>query len=204
MARTNGTFLYRAYSEDALDFASKNAHVLVLDWWKMHIPQHHLRYTDASLEGASMRGHISILGWWKDSGLALKLGRVVDLASGVGHVDVLSWWLQSGLQFTYKEAMSQASNNGRVNVLDWWKESGLRLLYDTQALVGATLHNKPEALEWWKRSGLAIEYRICDIEEALEDAPGGGAGARAWWMVQDVNFRASNKEWSEMRLLTCA
>ena len=58
---------------------------------------------------------------------------------------------------------------------------------DQEALVGATRHNRPEVLEWWDKSGLPIQYRMCDIEEALEDAIGGGEDARLphqppWWI----------------------
>ena len=109
----------------------------------------------------------------------------VDMASTAGHVEVLEWWATSQLEFNYdRHALQHASCHGKVEVLQWWLGSGLQLLFDQEALTGATRHNRPEVLEWWDRSGLPIQYRMCDIEEALEDALGGGEAARAWWKTE--------------------
>lgn len=58
-----------------------------------------------------------------------------------------------------------------------------------------------QVLEWWDKSGLPISYRMCDIEEALEDAIAGGAAARAWWARKGVNFRAGDSEWMKLQSL---
>ena len=191
--------LYRTYGRDAVDEASKNGHIPVLNWWLSSGLV--VSYSEASLEGASSGGHVAVLDWWKHSNLPLKVGKVMDQASASGHVDVLDWWLTSGLPFTYDKALYKASNAGKIDVLDWWLASGLRLVYDSSVLFTATCHNRPDVLEWWKRSGLPIEYRICDIEEALEDAVVPGDEARMWWMAQAVDFHASNREWAETKTL---
>ena len=99
----------------------------------------------------------------------------MDIASSAGHVQVLEWFRNSGLDVKYdKTAMHHASLHGRVDVLQWWLDSGLQLIFDADALTLASKYNRPEVLEWWDQSGLPIMYRMCDIEEALEDAMGGG------------------------------
>jgi len=126
----------------------------------------------------------------------------MDMASMAGHVKVLEWWATSQIDFKRdRSALHHASCHGRVDVLDWWLASGLQLYYDQEALTIATKHNRPEVLEWWDRSGLPIQYRMCDIEEALEDAIGGGEEAREWWRRKGVDFNANDKEWMKLRTL---
>lgn len=127
----------------------------------------------------------------------------MDMASTAGHVSVLSWWATSQLDFKYdKHALHHASCHGHVSVLSWWLGSGLQLLFDGgEVLTGATRHNRSEVLEWWRRSGLVVQYRMCDVEEALEDAIGGGEEARRWWRGIGVDFSADDKEWMKLRTL---
>ena len=188
------------YDHSALDGASLNGHVHVLEWWaNSDLP---LKYSEAALENASARAHLAVLNWWKDSGQPLKIGRVMELASGMGHINVLEWWHRSGLDFKYdKIPLYHASVSGRVDSLNWWAQSGLQMLYDSDALVGATKHNKPESLEWWDKSDFPIQYRPCDIEEALEDASQGGTLVRAWWEKKGVDFGGNYTEWTKFQSL---
>lgn len=189
---------------EAIEGASRHGQVASLNWWyKSGIP---LEYTEAALEYASARNHIAVLDWWKEqhfrTGLPLKIGKVMDMASSGGHVDVLKWWATSQLEFKYdRQALQHASCNGKVEVLNWWLGSGLQLMFDQEALISATRHNRPEVLEWWNCSGLPIQYRMCDIEEALEDAYQGGEAARAWWRKKGIDFNANDKEWMKLQTL---
>ena len=155
---------------------------------------------------ASLKNRIEVLNWWKrsskDNKVVMKIGRVMDMASTAGHVQVLDWWARHQPEVKYdRQAMYHASCHGKVEVLQWWLESGLQLIFDPDALVGATKHNRPEVLEWWDKSGLPIQYRMCDIEEALEDAIGGGEAARVWWKRKGVDFNANDKEWMKLQNL---
>ncbi|KDQ20369.1 hypothetical protein BOTBODRAFT_26371 [Botryobasidium botryosum FD-172 SS1] len=190
----------KIYRADAMDDASTNGHVQVLEWWlQSRLP---LKYTEASLEHASAKGHIAVLAWWKQSGLPLKIGRVMESAAKAPTFDALDWWARSQLDFKYDNAaVLHASCAGKVEVLRWWHESGLQMMYDREVLTGATRHNRPEVLEWWGKSGLPIQYRICDIEEALEDAVRPGSESKEWWARRGVNFNATNVEWMKWKNL---
>lgn len=195
-----------ADAAQAIDNASRNGQAGALGWWFAHREHLPFEYTDAALEWASHRGHVPVLAWWRAQhrvhGLPLKIGRAMDLASTAGRVDVLEWWARSGLEFKYdRQALHHASHHGKVEVLQWWAESGLQLIFDADALIGATKHNRPEVLEWWDKSGLPVQYRMCDVEEALEDAIGGGERAREWWRKKGVDFNANDKEWMKVQTL---
>ncbi|KAG9312080.1 hypothetical protein JVU11DRAFT_7363 [Chiua virens] len=189
---------------EAVDAASRNGKITSLDWWAASgLP---LEYTAAALEQASSKNHIAVLDWWKrqyvQKGLPLKIGRVMDMASAAGHIGVLEWWAMSQLEHQYdRHVMQHASCLGKVDVLEWWLGSGLQVSFDGETLVGATRHNRSEVLEWWDKSGLPIQYRMCDIEEALEDAIGGGDKARQWWKKKGVDFSANDKEWMKLQNL---
>ncbi len=190
---------------EAVDCASRNGHINSLDWWLNW--GHPFEYTEASLESASSKKQIAVLDWWKRQhkrlGLPLKVGRSMDMASTAGHVEVLEWWASSQLEPKYdKLALQHASCHGKVEVLRWWLGSGLPLIFDQEALTGATRHNRPEVLEWWANSGLPIQYRMCDIEEALEETIIPGDGARNWWRKRGVDFTANDKEWMKLQSLS--
>lgn len=92
-------------------------------------PPLYMLYTEAALENASARGHIHVLKWWAQSGLPLRVGRVMDLASKTGHTNVLEWWLRSGIEVKYDHgSLEHASRSGRVDVLSWWLGSGYRMM----------------------------------------------------------------------------
>ncbi|KAH7883183.1 hypothetical protein F5I97DRAFT_1930760 [Phlebopus sp. FC_14] len=189
---------------DAIDGASRNGKISSLDWWASS--GLHLEYTEAALEQASAKNRIAVLDWWKNQHLQdavpLKIGRVMDMASIAGHVGVLEWWATSQLEYQYdRHVLQHASSLGKIEVLEWWLGSGLQVFFDQEALTGATRHNRSEVLEWWDKSGLPIQYRMCDIEEALEDAIGGGDEARRWWKKKGVDFSANDKEWMKLQNL---
>ena len=190
---------------EAVDRASRNGHVGALDWWLHHMGDS-FEFTEAALEYASAKNQIHVLDWWKrqhrQGAVQLKIGRSMDMASRAGHVEVLEWWARSQLDPKYdRHALQHASCHGKIEVLQWWLGSGLPLVFDQEALTGATRHNRPEILEWWDKSGLPIHYRMCDIEEALEESIIPGDAAREWWRRKGVDFHANDKEWMKLQTL---
>ena len=187
---------------DAIDGASRAGQVDSLDWWlKSGLP---FEYTEAALEHASAKNQPAALEWWREqrTRLPLKVGRVMDTASAAGQVSALAWWANSGVDYTYdRQALYHASYHGHIDVLQWWLDSGLQLFYDQDVLVAATRLNRPEVLQWWDKSGLPVQYRMCDIEEALEDAIGGGERVRVWWKGKGVDFNTNDKEWTKLQNL---
>ncbi|KAF7321564.1 hypothetical protein MKEN_00677400 [Mycena kentingensis (nom. inval.)] len=134
---------------------------------------------------ASLHGRLEVLSWWKHE---------MDT-----HPDLISTPSSS----LVTQAINNAAYQGKVNVLDWWLDSGMQLTLDAETLHGATRHNRPEVLEWLDKSRLPLQYRLCDVEEALEDAIGGGEAARQWWRKKGVNFDSSinQKDWSKLQNL---
>ncbi|KAK5166825.1 uncharacterized protein LTR77_007554 [Saxophila tyrrhenica] len=197
--RTSPSFLSKEYTIEALDGASRAGFVNVLEWWQHSgLPY---KYTEASLEQASSQGHVSVLEWWKNqtttaddnkSNLRLKPGKSICYATQNGHTDVVRWWLQSGIAFPHEDTVAKlASTHGHVDILQVWHElKGSKIIFDNQVLVGATKSGNVDVLEWWKTSGLKVEYKTCDIEEALEDGDEGerGVEVRRWWARNGLNL----------------
>src|SRR5258708_24159 len=124
------------YGDDCIDEAWRHGQIEVLEWWKHNSNTLPLQYTEAALENASARGKIHVLEWWKQSGLPLKVGRVMDLASKAGQVEALNWWLHSGIEVNYDNGtLEHASRNGRVNVLTCGLNSGYQMMVCVNSFV---------------------------------------------------------------------
>lgn len=215
--RTSPSFLSKEYSHEALDGASRAGFVGVLEWWQHSgLP---FKYTEAALEQASSQGHVSVLEWWKNqtttpddtaehnvkTKLRLKPGKSICYATQNGHAEVVRWWLQSGIAFSHEDTVAKlASTHGHVDILQVWHElKGSKIIFDNQVLVGATKSGNCEVLEWWKKSGLKVEYKTCDIEEALEDGDEGprGVEVRRWWARNGLNLGVGTSEWMKTKVL---
>ncbi|PPJ49583.1 hypothetical protein CBER1_01898 [Cercospora berteroae] len=215
--RTSPSFLTKEYNCEALDGASRAGFVNVLEWWQQAgLP---LKFTEAALEQASSQGHISVLDWWKaqstaadDSSVSvdpskvrLKPGKSICYATQNGHTEVVDWWLRSGIAFPHEDTVSKlASTHGHVDILQLWHEAkGSKMIFDNQVLVGATKSGNVDVLEWWKKSGLKVEYKTCDVEEALEDGYEGERGmeVRRWWARNGLNLGVGTSEWMKTKVL---
>ncbi|KAL2012309.1 hypothetical protein VTN00DRAFT_5027 [Thermoascus crustaceus] len=200
------------YIADAVDGASRAGFVDVLEWWRTSGLQ--LRYTERALESASAEGRVAVLEWWKNASatapasnpIPLKVGKSVLLAAQSGSTASLAWWDASGIPYTHSESVARiASTHGHVHVLELWHRlKGPKMIFDNQVLVGATKNGHDHVLEWWRRSGLRVEFKTCDIEEALEDAdPASGAEARVrrWWERNGLNLGVGTSEWMKVKVL---
>jgi len=213
---TSPAVLKKEYGPEALDGASRAGFVDVLDWW-LHsgLP---LWYTERALESASAKGHLNVLKWWRAAAEAtadrdgdavdLRVGKSILAAAQSGHVAVLAWFCTEtpSIPFSHEESVARiASTHGHVDVLSLWKElKGSKMIFDNQVLVGATKNGHVGVLEWWKRSGYRVEYKTCDIEEAMEDSVGGGEAeqrVRSWWQSNGLNLGVGTSEWMKVKIL---
>ena len=202
----------KQYMTDAMDGASRAGFTNVLEWWRTSgLP---LKYSERSLESASAEGQISVLEWWKSASasgspskpIPLKVGKSVLLAAQSGRPASLEWWDASGLPYSHAECVTRiASTHGHVHVLEsWYRLKGPKMIFDNQVLVGPTRNGHDNVLEWWRQSGLRVEFKTCDIEEALEDAdPVSGAEGRVrrWWARNGLNLGVGTGEWMRTKVL---
>ncbi|GAB1202885.1 hypothetical protein APSETT445_001509 [Aspergillus pseudonomiae] len=202
----------KEYIADAMDGASRAGFVNVLEWWRTSGLE--LRYTERALESASAEGRVSVLDWWKKAAanappsdpIPLKVGKSVLLAAQSGRTASLAWWDASGIAYSHAESVARiASTHGHVHVLDfWYRLKGAKMIFDSQVLVGPTKNGHDNVLEWWRQSGLRVEFKTCDIEEALEDAdPVSGAEERVrrWWARNGLNLGVGTSEWMKTKVL---
>jgi hypothetical protein len=202
----------KEYMADAMDGASRAGFIDVLDWW-LHsgLP---LRYSERALEAASAEGRVAVLDWWKQASanaplhnaLPLKVGKSVLLAAQSGRTASLAWWDASGIPYSHAENVARiASTHGHVHVLEfWYKLKGPKMIFDNQVLVGPTKNGHDHVLQWWKTCGMRVEFKTCDIEEALEDAdPSSGAEGRVrrWWERNGLNLGVGTSEWMRPKIL---
>ena len=215
--RTSPSFLTKEYNTEALDGASRAGFVNVLEWWQHSgLP---LKFTESALEQASSQGHLYVLEWWKSQSTALddtsasvdsskvrlKPGKSICYATQNGHTEVVRWWVRSGIAFQGEDTVAKlASTHGHEDILQLWHElKGSKMIFDNQVLVGATKSGNVKVLEWWKKSGLKVEYKTCDVEEALEDGDEGerGVEVRRWWARNGLNLGVGTSEWMKTKVL---
>lgn len=198
------------YHPDAVDGASRAGFVDILEWWRTSgLP---LLYTERSLESASAEGNIAVLEWWKNASanaplsdpIHLRPGKSILLAAQSGRTSSLAWWDASGIPYTHSDSVTRiASTHGHVPVLELWHRlKDQKLIFDNQVLVGATKNGHVDVLEWWRQSGLRVEFKTCDIEEALEDAVSGREDrVRQWWDRNGLNLGVGTSEWMKVKVL---
>jgi hypothetical protein len=85
------------YDYEAIDEASKNGHIDVLNWWLRCGLR--LEYTSNAIDKASECSKINVLEWWKNSGLELKytekaFDTIIHANTKISH----DWWIRSGLK----------------------------------------------------------------------------------------------------------
>lgn len=82
------------------------------------------------------------------------------------------------------------------------------MAFDHRVLVEPTKNGHVEVLEWWRafsrETGVRVEYKTCDIEEALEDSVGNEAEVdriKRWWVTNGLNLGVQVSEWTKLKLL---
>ncbi|EOO03417.1 putative phosphopantothenoylcysteine decarboxylase protein [Phaeoacremonium minimum UCRPA7] len=213
------SFLEKQYDAEALDGASKNGYIHVLEWWRRSgLP---LKYTEGSLEQASAKGQLQVLEWWRETSLqdplvVLKPGRSLLAAAQYGQLEVIQWWADSGVTVGHEEGVCKmASRYGQVGVLELWRtlRGDDKIIFDVTILMEPTTFSQITVLDWWKkyahaelpgmdgRKAKKVEYKTMDIEEALEDALGDQTAVRRWWAENGLNLGLGTSEWMKSRYL---
>ncbi|KAL8947188.1 MAG: hypothetical protein Q9222_006504 [Ikaeria aurantiellina] len=206
--RTSG--LPMRYTDAALEQASSQGHIEVLDWWRS--AYHCSRSGPDILSNPKPKSLQNALGKEDNDPmptelppLQLKVGKSLIYAAQNGQTATIRWWMSSSIPTVHEEAVARtASANGHVNVLQLWRETkGEKMQYDNQVLVGPTKNGHVDVLEWWKKSGYRVEYKTCDIEEALEDIVEGPKEIliRSWWAKNGLNLGVGTSEWMKVKIL---
>jgi Flavoprotein len=210
--RKSGLPIY--YTDAALERASSKGNIEVLEWWKaasMHQGHYHID-PDGSRRDSHSRISLTNRPYPDRRGtdfiepLRLRVGKSICFAAQNGQVEAVRWWSSSGIPYPHEESVARiASSHGHVNVLQIWKElKGDKMIYDNQVLVGPTKNAHCHVLEWWRNSGYNVEYKTCDIEEALEDCVGGPAAmeeVKKWWARNGLNLGVGTSEWMRVKVL---
>jgi len=192
------------YTEAALEKASSRGHINVLEWWRQH-GTHSERPGTPHPENSSSSAQSSIRHPSQSPPpLRLKVGKSISYATLSGSLPTMRWWFTSGIPFPHEDSVAKlASTHGYTHILDYWHSvRGEKMLFDNQVLVGATKMGHANVLEWWLRSGLRVEYKICDIEEALEDGVEGerGGQVKKWWVENGLS-KVRTAEWMRTKVL---
>lgn len=193
------------YTDAALEQASSQGHIQVLKWWKEHS-----RYRTAPTVPTSTSTHdkspsSSLHPHPNRDDLELKVGKSITYATQSGCLPAIDFWVESGIPFAHEDTIAKiASTHGHTHILDYWRKlRGEKILFDNQVLVGPTKMGHADVLDWWKNSGLRVEYKTCDIEEALEDGVEGekGESVRRWWALNGLNLGVGTSEWMRVKVL---
>lgn len=212
------------YTEAALEQASSKGRIEVLEWWHKASLHDESQRTVDSGSPHQRRGSPRLersTTWPNPSAatpqhqvdnhsalpqpISLKVGKSLIFAAQNGQATAVRWWATSGVPLLHEESVPKfAAAAGHVNVLQVWKElKGDKMSFDNQVLVAATKNGHAEVLEWWRRSGFRVEYKTCDIEEALEDSLGGEGErkVRGWWARNGLNLGVGTSEWMKVKVL---
>ncbi|PBP17025.1 flavoprotein [Diplocarpon rosae] len=206
------------YTESALEQASSKGHIIALEWWKQaSMPQGTFH-----IEGESRQRHASPSRSGEGTStpsevqptLFLKPGKSLLAAAQNNQCLVLRWWDNSGIPISHSESVAKiASAHGHVQVLETWRElKGEKMAFDSKVLVEPTKNGHVNVLQWWKsfstrkdgRPGARVEYKTCDIEEALEDSVGSEGIAfeiKKWWAHNGLNLGVQVSEWTKIKVL---
>ncbi|KAI8814511.1 hypothetical protein BJ742DRAFT_265980 [Cladochytrium replicatum] len=120
----NTEMIMYGWTNKAIDNASMNGHVDVLQFWKSCGLA--VCYSTDAIDKASAEGHMRSLEWWRRSGLEMKYTfNSILWAVKKCHVDILWWWVESGLDLRgSKHGFDRAGELGHEDVIRWWEAYG--------------------------------------------------------------------------------
>lgn len=147
------------YSHCAIDWASCNGYVNVLDWFRAS--DYEFLYSEKAIDFACKNGHECILEWFHTSCYDfLCTENAIDYASKMGHEFVLEWFKSNEYNIMYSEnAVNWACRYGHIDIIKWFHNSGLEMLYTTSAIDYAARYGHLEIILWFDTHGYNIEYK---------------------------------------------
>lgn len=202
------------YTEVAMEQASAEGNIDVLDWWK----QASMDRVYYPLKPRTQRHNVSDDESHNlsepQSSLPLLPGKSLLTAAQNNQAQVLRWWEKSCIPIGHSESVARvASQYGNVDVLDAWLElKGEKMPFDSTILIDPTKNGHLDVLQWWKdlsrvncgRPGRTIQYKTCDIEEALEDSTRNEKitmKVKEWWIQNGLNLGLQVQEWTRIKTL---
>jgi hypothetical protein len=182
------------YTTYAVNAASSQGHINILQWWKEQTANGKITFTTKS-NGTGQTTNLRRLGKGSSNGTLshreenqkrtgeettpkkisqerLKMKYTEDAmnhASGAGRTEVLQWWKASQLELNYTEcAMDKASTEGHKHVLEWWRDSELPTLYTNRSVDQASMNGHTEVLQfWYEWKGTNMMYSSVAIMAAV-------------------------------------
>lgn len=137
-----------SYTSDAMDLASANGHVEILEWWKQSGLE--LKYTQNAMDSASHNGHTAVLDWWVNSGLRLLYyPLLLDKATIDCRLEVMEWWrTQNKIRYSYSKLAFETA-------LKYWNEDWNEFSFKKE-----TIREDKRIAMWWFNSGLELRYSL--------------------------------------------
>lgn len=167
-----------------------------------------------SIIAAAQHGQVATLTWWDTSRIPYSHAEsVCKTASAYGHVSILEEWKRlKGEKFAMafdNQVLIGPTKNGFVKVLEWWKSQTLdqgqkRGDKHRRASEGASGGLVGGEGDEGSKGRLRVEYKTCDIEEALEDCVGREDevdAIRIWWARNGLNLGVATSEWMQIKTL---
>ena len=183
------------YNIKAMDVASANGQVNVLDWWfKSGLKP--LRYSENAISSAFDNDHGTVLKWWIESGLDIqfskkslafnslnlrdKIKSIFIEAFRNGNLDMMQKYADMHLPLPQKDDSETWLRNkikflnnishGIVhtpsdNFMRWLEENDLDA-YLSKPINIASMNGDIDVLNWWKNSGLDLCYSFDSIDHA--------------------------------------
>lgn len=162
-----------------------------------------------SIIAAAQNGHVNTIRWWDTSGIPYSHSEsVARTASAYGHVAVLEEWKAlKGDKFAMSfdnQVLVGPTKNGFVRVLEWWKAQSMDDDDKSVAAINGSIAGG--MIPGTTKTRIRVEYKTCDIEEALEDSvrSQGGEGedeVRGWWAKNGLNLGVGTSEWMQVKTL---
>ncbi|KAI9324043.1 hypothetical protein DFJ73DRAFT_919955 [Zopfochytrium polystomum] len=181
----------------AVDDASGNGHVEVLQWWRQRWREREQPPPEIPIRDTHSSRHVwgrsgNVMEWWRRSGLrVLCSDRLLDMLDF--NPVTVSWHRSAENELEiHKDGLLGATRNGHLRVLLWWqqtlKSNFPRKIPGIMDEVSKT--GRLEMLEFWRRSGVKLSYTSEAVDGASER---GDLQVLQWWAASGLKVLYSEK-----------